>query len=505
MECPHLLENVKGYEIVCNKKIKNENVQNWTCSVCRSNKSPWMCVTCCLVGCGRYVNGHSKNHCEDSTHPVCISCDNYSVFCYKCDEFVVNDTKTGGIQQIRVYLQEINSALHDRKVKRGAESSEENQPPRKKNSSNSVKAKFPGLRNLGNTCFMNAVLQSLSNIQDFCGYFKQLPAVELRSGKSAGKRVYNTRNLKQDDLSLAEEIRKTLCSLWRSGEMAISPEELFTIMSKLFPRFRGYQQQDAHEFMRYLLDRLHTELQGAPCPSNHWKPSNGKSTIVTLIFGGLLLSEVVCLKCSSVFKKIDPFLDLSIDIPVKFRSRSSKSKEGSTVCRLEDCIQSFTEKEELADSEHYMCTECKKRRPSTKKFWLRCLPNVLCLHLKRFHWNSYLRSKIDTYVRFPVRNLDINSFVLHNNEDDNENFKPGLYDLVAVVVHQGSGAGTGHYIAYALHEGQWYCFNDSTVTCVDESTILKCKAYLLFYASHTPVEKDSFVMAERLQKEFNAS
>lgn len=50
--------------------------------------------------------------------------------------------------------------------------------------------------------------------------------------------------------------------------------------------YRGYQQQDAHEFMRYLLDKLHTELVAGSLFAGD------DMTIVSQIFGGTLQSDV---------------------------------------------------------------------------------------------------------------------------------------------------------------------------------------------------------------------
>lgn len=103
--------------------------------------------------------------------------------------------------------------------------------------------------------------------------------------------------------SLVEEFRKTLCSLWQGSQTAFSPDSLFYTIWKIMPSFRlisirrscnhilllhlyiyfnfifvrrGYQQQDAHEFMRYLLDHLHRELQyGRNGASHASSPQDG--------------------------------------------------------------------------------------------------------------------------------------------------------------------------------------------------------------------------------------
>ncbi|XP_039507540.1 ubiquitin carboxyl-terminal hydrolase 2-like [Pimephales promelas] len=106
-----------------------------------------------------------------------------------------------------------------------------------------------GLRNLGNTCFMNSVLQCLSNTHDL--------------------RDYCLRNSHRTDLNnncrvkaaLMEEFAKLTQTLWTSASSeAISPSDFKMQIQKYAPRFVGYNQQDAQEFLRFLLDGLHNEV-----------------------------------------------------------------------------------------------------------------------------------------------------------------------------------------------------------------------------------------------------
>ncbi|KAG8185557.1 hypothetical protein JTE90_017562 [Oedothorax gibbosus] len=484
MECPHLNNQIK---II--KNVKRDTSLEWMCSTCQTNKSPWMCLHCGVVNCGRYVNAHAKAHFEENAdHMICLDCDNYAAYCYLCDDFVVNDNKE--LNVVREKLQVSNRPKCVKPAKRcvAIEGEENKRCKRHKKSTkkkNYCKARVSGLRNLGNTCFMNAVLQSLSNIQQFSCYFKELPSLEQKNHKNGKKSNPIKKDKNGDEMLLAEELRKTMISLKQGSKSAISPESLFAVIWKVVPRFRGYQQQDAHEFLRYMLDRLHMELLNIlPYPKDNKTfaiGAKGKATIVTTIFGGILQNEVTCLECGTESKKHDPFLDLSLDIPPNAVTNKSKEDELPSI-QLLDCLSSFTELEELADSELYLCHNCKCKQKSTKRFWIRRLPNVLCLHLKRFRWHNFFRTKIDNYIDFPVQGLDMNKFILVNrHETRGTSSGSTLYDLAAVIVHHGSGAGSGHYTAYATHDGCWHHFNDSSVTITDEKTVASCKAYILFY------------------------
>ncbi|XP_053694384.1 ubiquitin carboxyl-terminal hydrolase 3-like [Sabethes cyaneus] len=536
----------------------------WKCSEC-AGKDNWMCLQCGSVLCGRYESGHALKHSSKQNHNICINTVNLSVYCYKCDEFVVNDTADNVLEEIRQELkdgdadsvsetsstmEEISSSKSVQETASSTSSSsdsgweEPTAPSSTVSSSSSVSTlsarklrprkrtissdsnnengagnnkrksmrRVVGLRNLGNTCFMNSVLQSLSNIQEFSCYFNAMPSLETSKHK---QKSYHSRSMKEnlDDVFVVEELRKVLLNLSQGGDGskgAISPECLFLVIWKVVPQFRGHRQHDAHEFLRYMLDRLHTELQQVTIPvdissslaakTGETKPNpynipalshlqaKGRNSIVTNVFGGILQSEVRCLICGMESKKHDPFLDLSLDIPEKFYNKdppeeSGKDKDGNVpMCNISDCLSSFTEVEELAETELYYCNSCKCKQKSTKRFWIRRLPNVLCLHIKRFRWNNFYRTKIDLRISFPIKSLDMSQFVLNNGpETRRSNSSCNVYDLAAVIVHHGNGSSCGHYTSYAINNGVWMHFNDHTVKEVSSAAVAECKPYILFY------------------------
>lgn len=522
----------------------------WKCSECKSDKNNWICLHCGSVLCGRYEKAHALSHFKAKNHKVCMNILDCSVFCYKCDDFVINETNS--VEELRQELkseddscsetssssksqQETASVssndsgwedtpkpgrkLRPRKRTISSESGDSAATPKRKSL-----RKVVGLRNLGNTCFMNSVLQSLSNIKEFSCYFNALPCLEP-TGKQKQQRVYCSRSLKESmsDANVVEELRKVLLNLSKGGDgsKAISPECLFLVIWKVVPQFRGHRQHDAHEFLRYMLDRLHTELQhlsidvtplitadcktasaatvgasatslGSNVNSNNYK--GGRSSIVTNVFGGTLQSEVRCLICGMESKKHDPFLDLSLDIPEKFykecvaasgTSNDNKSQtepKAKALCNISDCLSSFTEVEELAETELYYCSSCKCKQRSTKRFWIRRLPNVLCLHIKRFRWNNFFRTKLDLRISFPIKSLDMSQYVLNNMPETRRTSQScNVYDLAAVIVHHGNGSSCGHYTSFAINNGTWLHFNDHTVKEVPSSAVAECKPYILFY------------------------
>ncbi|NXW45049.1 UBP2 hydrolase, partial [Nyctiprogne leucopyga] len=334
-----------------------------------------------------------------------------------------------------------------------------------------------GLRNLGNTCFMNSILQCLSNTKELRDYCLQ------------NQYLRDLNNNSRMRTALMSEFAKLIQLLWTSSPNdSVSPSEFKTQIQRYAPRFVGYNQQDAQEFLRFLLDGLHSEVNRvlvrprASTDSLDHLPDDEKSrqmwrryqeredSRIGDLFVGQLKSSLTCSECGYCSTAFDPFWDLSLPIP----------KKGYGEVTLMDCLRLFTKEDVLDGDEKPTCCHCKARTRCTKKFSIQKFPKILVLHLKRFSEARIRTSKLTTFVNFQLKDLDLREFA-------SQSCNHAIYNLYAVSNHSGTTMG-GHYTAYCKSpiSSEWHSFNDSRVTPMSSSHVRSSDAYLLFYELASP-------------------
>lgn len=164
------------------------------------------------------------------------------------------------------------------------------------------------------------------------------------------------------------------------------------------------------------------------------------------------------------------------DLPQVFKAGAKKTRQESV--SLFSCLEAFLKEEPLGPDDMWYCPSCKEHRQATKKLDLWRLPEILVFHLKRFSYSRWYKNKLDTFVNFPIHNLDLSKYVKSKGGAP----QSCLYELYAISNHYG-GLGGGHYSAYAklIDQNNWYHFDDCHVSQVGESEIKTSAAYVLFY------------------------
>ena len=123
---------------------------------------------------------------------------------------------------------------------------------------------------------------------------------------------------------------------------------------------------------------------------------------------------------------------LSVPIP----ERNASGIKGGPVY-LDDCLRKFMEEEILDGDDACNCSRCKTRRRAKKVLSIAKLPTILLIHLKRFYYQGPFKNKIETYVDYPINNLDLTRYMpaYQVYPDGNQGRRRDyVYDLYAVSV-----------------------------------------------------------------------
>ena len=317
---------------------------------------------------------------------------------------------------------------------------------------------FPvGLRNVGNTCFANSVLQCLAQASPM-----------VRAIQAHGRGVCT----RPGRWCVLCELAEFFDSYEEAQEgRCVTPRSLLGKIKKMGRHLTFGAQEDSHDFLLQLLDSMQMRVLADYGGERHVPHSVQETTNVWHAFGGRTRGQVECRECGHVSSTFQGYLTLELQIPAGVDS-------------LEAALEAFTESDTLSGDNAYRCDECKVRVEAEQSTRLEEGPNFLQVALKRFSISPFARfggGKISRKVSFGPT-LDLAPFMATDSRD-----RPPQYLLYGIIVHISPFSAGGHYVAFVkAGDGKWYECDDSNVTEVDEEEALSQTAYMLFYRRARP-------------------
>jgi len=365
----------------------------------------------------------------------------------------------------------------------------------------------PGLQNLGNTCYLNAVVQCLKAIPELNTVLQSFSAH-----------------------SLNPSVSKTLGSLFQSmakTEDVVAPYQFVSLFRQAFPRFasvnqktQGPEQQDAGEFLIELLNALKRD-----------KVENGQ--VLENMFQGEYEVEQYCAQTeekevgTDTFNSLTCFIDKSIShlnfgllkgMESEMEKRSKKTEQNAIfkktmrVAKLPShlIVQLSRFQWKQTDEGGVPCKLLRKIAfPLNLDVTSLCTPalseKINNYRKKKLDWEDEQREKRQAEgldlkaLKEDKKEADVemeNTETADVNADENTDLeKPetfedsGEYELTGVVCHKGRSSNSGHYIGYAkTGQGKWMKFDDDLVTEIKKEEIMALygggdfqMGYIVFY------------------------
>ena len=388
----------------------------------------------------------------------------------------------------------------------------------------------PGIRNTGNECFLNATLQCLS-VSPFIREFilrytkKDIQLLEVIDKFNLGKfkaddikfeckRILSEQSetINIDEKIILEQLIKhsfdifiyisfkeiiRLLSDNDNKDKIISNSSFISISRELskntsFSHLFSGQQCDPHEFMVYLLEKLHnakSSIISINIPENvneldiysslrlkdlKSRYENDYSYFVKNLYY-YILNCVQCSKCKHKSDKVEPHNTLCLSIP---DTLSNETSNESSNINLYDCLNEMFK----IDNSDYKCEKCDNRENNLKEEKILSEPKTLIINLKRYGSISRNRTeRINKMIKYPSI-LNMQNYYCGDEELNK-------YKLYAIINHTGT-MNSGHYYSYIktlqdddkTFNEQWICCNDSRVSNITEEEAMNSQnAYILFY------------------------
>ena len=399
--------------------------------------------------------------------------------------------------------------------------------PKKQDKNKNIKLDFPippliGLQNVGATCYMNATLQCLCQIEKLVNFFKYHPQVndinEKYKNNSSNCLTISFKYLIENLWPSSIEYTNNKYNHENSNNKYFAPYEFKKKISKMNPLFEGAQANDSKDLVNFIIMTLHEELNKAEKKTNSntsniaIDQTNIESvlqnftnnfaqqniSIISDLFYAMNGTSTQCLNCKLIKYNFQIYFFLIFPLEevrkMKIENLTNQfnlmnqnnmmmnpfllqnfqfNVQNINSVNIYDCFE-YNQKYELFIGENSMyCNVCKNQLPASYQTTLFTTPQILIIVLNR-------GKGIEFNVKLEFsEELNLINFVYYKDFG----FK---YKLIGVVTHLGESGASGHFIAYCKSpiNGKWYKYNDDLVTEVynfKQEIIDYAMPYILFF------------------------
>lgn len=331
-----------------------------------------------------------------------------------------------------------------------------------------------GLRNLGNSCYMASVLQTLFSLPAFQARYldaylphttscsNPLPAscVECQMGKLADGLLsgrYAVPRAVDPKSAEAAGAEGKEGPIFQAG---IRPSMFKALIGKGHEEFSTMRQQDADEFFKHLVSILQRDSKRLETESSAQGSSAPPTNDPTKLFSFGLQQRLQCTDCKKVRYTIESQeAGLSLPVPLRVQSKTngaeltsedkgkSISKETSNTSSdpekvtyepvsLLECLDIFTSPEAL----DYFCPSCQKNVVATKQVLFTSFPEVLAIQARRFQLVNWVPQKVDVPIEVPLESFTLDKYLGTEKRDDEVELPEAAEEEKKIEFDQGAMA-----------------------------------------------------------------
>lgn len=327
-----------------------------------------------------------------------------------------------------------------------------------------------GLYNLGNTCYMNSILQILSHSYEF------------------KNEIYKIKLQDNCHSKLITEWKNLISLMWTKNCIIQPNKFLKTLqnysLSQNNELFCGYEQNDVSEFIYFLFHAFHNSCKISVDMNIKGNPKNNIDKIAIECYKSFIQNHK---NDYSFVVKLCYFIQIYYNERISDSEIISSSYESNFIINLPidshtsniyQCFDTYLKDTMLIGDNALMNDKTKQKEDVIRKSMFWNLPEILIICLKRFTPDG--SRKENKLINFPINNLDLTKYVYTYKD------KKFIYDLYGVCNHSGR-LQFGHYTSFVKvtdfknNNDKWYHFNDSNISSINENKIITSKAYCLFY------------------------